>query len=113
MHEEASNVRLKKMYNLAMRPKGRPSAKTDWLSDRQSQIQRHFQLLEEVILRPTVSRPVFHSIGNSFGTHDQTLITVAHLRVSSCGAPSLTRGRVCNLSVQLLLGPASAFILGF
>jgi hypothetical protein len=31
-----------------------------------------------------------------------------HLRFSSCGAPSLTRRRVSNLSIQLLLGLASA-----
>jgi hypothetical protein len=31
-----------------------------------------------------------------------------HLRVSSCGAPSLTRGRVSNLPIQLLRGLSSA-----
>jgi hypothetical protein len=34
------------------------------------------------------------------------------LRVSWCGAPSLTRGWVCNLLVQLLLGLATAVTLG-
>jgi hypothetical protein len=32
--------------------------------------------------------------------HDLILITVGHLRASCWGAPSLTRGRVCNLLVQ-------------
>jgi hypothetical protein len=35
-----------------------------------------------------------------------------HLRFSSYGMPSPTRGRVCNLSIQLLLGLASAVTLG-
>jgi hypothetical protein len=38
--------------------------------------------------------------------------SVWQLRVSWCGAPSLTRGRVCNLLVQLLLGLARAVTLG-
>jgi hypothetical protein len=34
-------------------------------------------------------------------THDQIFITAGHMKWSSCcGAPSLTRGRVCNLLVQ-------------
>jgi hypothetical protein len=36
-----------------------------------------------------------------------------HLRVSCCEAPSLTRKRVCNLFIQVLLGLASAFSLRF
>jgi hypothetical protein len=36
-----------------------------------------------------------------------------HSRVSSRGAPSLTRRQVCNLSVQLLLGLTSAVTLRF
>jgi hypothetical protein len=36
---------------------------------------------------------------------------VRHLRLSSCETPSLTRGRVCNLSAQLLLDLASAVTL--
>jgi hypothetical protein len=39
-----------------------------------------------------------------------SLITFRQLRVCLCGAPSLTRGRVC--SSQLLLGIASAVFLG-
>jgi hypothetical protein len=40
------------------------------------------------------------------------LFSVRRLRVSCCGAPSLTRGWVCNLLVQLLLGLARAVVLG-
>jgi hypothetical protein len=40
------------------------------------------------------------------------LFSVWRLRVSWCEAPSLTRGRVCNLFVQLLLGFARAVTLG-
>jgi hypothetical protein len=38
--------------------------------------------------------------------------TFRHLRSSSCGVPSLRRGPLCNLLVQLLLGLASAVTLG-
>jgi hypothetical protein len=44
------------------------------------------------------------------GTQDQIFITVRRQRVCWCGAPSLTRGRVCR--VQLLLALASAITLG-
>jgi hypothetical protein len=40
------------------------------------------------------------------------LFSVWQLRASWCGAPSLARGRVCNLLVQLLLGLARAVTLG-
>jgi hypothetical protein len=39
------------------------------------------------------------------------LFSIRQLRISWCGTPSLTRGWVCNLLVQLLLGLARAFIL--
>jgi hypothetical protein len=41
------------------------------------------------------------------------LFSVWQLQVSCCGAPSLTRGWVCNLLIQLLLGLARAITLGF
>jgi hypothetical protein len=44
------------------------------------------------------------------GAHDHIFITVWHLRPCFCGAPSLTRGRVCLLYMLLTL--ASAFLLG-
>jgi hypothetical protein len=59
----------------------------------------------KVILRRTVSRdpwPVFLLFFLE--------IISRHLRVCYYGAPSLTRGRVCNL--QLLLGLTSAVFLG-
>jgi hypothetical protein len=44
------------------------------------------------------------------GSYDQIFITVRQLRVSRCGALSLTRGRVCRL--QILLALARAVIVG-
>jgi hypothetical protein len=40
------------------------------------------------------------------------LFSVRRLQVSLCGAPSLTRGRICNLLAQLLLVLARAVTLG-
>jgi hypothetical protein len=42
-----------------------------------------------------------------FGAHDQIFITVGHLESSCCGAPSMTRGRVCNLLVQFTVSLGS------
>jgi hypothetical protein len=55
----------------------------------------------EVNLRPTVSRPVSLGVRHPSGTRDQFFflleISFSQLRVCYFVAPSLTRGRVCNL----------------
>jgi hypothetical protein len=69
----------------------------------------------EVQFRPTVSPPVCPGVRRPSGTRDQFFflleIFFRHLRVCYFVAPSLTRGRVCNLLVQLLLGLARAVTL--
>jgi hypothetical protein len=70
----------------------------------------------EVILRPTVSRLVCLGVRRPYRTRDQFFflleISFRQLRVCYFVAPSLTRGRVCNLLVQLLLGLAKAVTPG-
>jgi hypothetical protein len=68
------------------------------------------QFKVEVVLRLTVSQPVYLGVKPPSGAQDQICITVRLLRVCWCGAPSPTRRRVCRL--QLLLALASAVILG-
>jgi hypothetical protein len=53
-----------------------------------------------------VNRPV--RLGVEPHLRPEYSITIGHLRVSYYGEPSLTRGLVCNLLIQLLLGLAKA-----
>jgi hypothetical protein len=70
----------------------------------------------EVNLRPTVSRPMCPGVRRPSGTHDQFffLLEISFRQLWLCYfvAPSLTRRRICNLLVQLLLGLARAVTLG-
>jgi hypothetical protein len=64
----------------------------------------------EVKLRPTVSRPVRLGVRHPSGTRDLFFflleILFRQLRVCYFVAPSLTRGRVCNLLLLLVLARA-------
>jgi hypothetical protein len=70
----------------------------------------------EVNLRPTVSQAVCPGVRRPSGTRDQFFflleISYRQLRICYFVAPSLTRGQVGNLLVQLLLGFAIAVTLG-
>jgi hypothetical protein len=70
----------------------------------------------EANLRPKVSRPVCPGVRRPSGTRDQFFflleISFRQLRLCYFVEPSLKRGRVCNLLVQLLLGLARAVTLG-
>jgi hypothetical protein len=70
----------------------------------------------EVNLRRTVSRPVCPGVRRPSGTRDQFFflleISFRQLRLCYFVTPSLTRGRVCNVLVQLLLDLARAVTLG-
>jgi hypothetical protein len=75
---------------------------------------RQLEVEVEVILRPTVSRPVSLGVRSPSGTRENFFflleILFRKLRVCYFVAPSLTRGRVCNLLLLMVL--VSAVTLG-
>jgi hypothetical protein len=95
----------------------RTKLKLKLIYDRQSVSQSVLVSGEvEVNLWPTVSQPVCPSVRRPSGTRDQFFffleISFRQLQLCYFVAPSLTRGRVCNLLVKLLLGLARAVTLG-
>jgi hypothetical protein len=85
---------------------------TDWLTD---------WLTDYLSLHPVAKLKIYdrRSVGQSVLVSDSHLKPMArflfsdwYLLVSWCGAPSLTRRWVCNLLVQLHLGPSRGVTLG-
>jgi hypothetical protein len=111
-----AGLRLLTLENLLLRCSSRPwlSAGPQRNSWRQLLVLTNFKVKVTRILRSTISRPVCLGVGPPSATRDQFFFNFALESSShSCefSAPSLTRGRVCNL--KLLLGITSAVFLWY
>jgi hypothetical protein len=62
-----------------------------------------------LVLRLTVSRPVYLGIKHPTGAYDQIFIAVRQLLVCWCGALSLPKGRICRLQLFLVLASTDIF----
>jgi hypothetical protein len=64
----------------------------------------------KITLRPTISRPVRHGVIRPCETRDQSLflLVIFFWTVTVCyfTVPSLTRGRICNILLLLVLASA-------
>jgi hypothetical protein len=66
-------------------------------------LRMNFRLSLSLILRPAVSRPICLGIKHPSGAYDRIFSTVDSYGLVLCGAPSLTRRRVCLFYMLLAL----------